>query len=77
MNKIYLIEYTAYDGAGREIKSGVTRARKATCGVHAQIRFEEYLSKTLPGFARLVVHSCREDNNPMSIFGDTFGDIFR
>lgn len=87
MKKDFLINYSCYDKENKLLKTGTMRAKGKLNSFCAQVDFETWLKSSLPGFHKLVVHSCKEEtivdklfgqdkknNNP---FGGIFGDIFK
>jgi len=72
MSKTYLIEYRVLDKSGQVLKAGKMKVKNKMNDLHAKIELELFLKIKYPGFNRLIVDSCVEDNDFMSMFDDIF-----
>lgn len=70
--KTYLVEYTAYNSANEQLKHGKMKVHNCTSEFVAKCKLDGYLKRTLLGFNRLVVHSCKEHNIMTDFFNGGF-----
>jgi hypothetical protein len=85
----FLINYQVLNSKGHVIKNGTMRVKNKPSEFVAKCELEIYLKKTVDGFVRLIVVTCKEDKPEKpeksiddifksfgDIFGSSFGDIF-
>ena len=68
----FIITYSCLDKNGESFKTGQIKVKNKRNSMHAQVSLENYFSRKLPEFHRLIVHHVEEDN----ILNDFFGGIF-
>lgn len=68
---VYIIKYEVRSKDGDTLKSGTIKVKNKIDSIHAQTSLEDYLSRKVSGFDKLIVRSCKEDS-----IGSVFGDIF-
>ena len=73
-NKTYIIEYRVLNKKKQTIKDGKMKVKNKMNDLHAKIELEIFLKEKYPGFDKLVVVSCVEDNDFMSMFGEIFNN---
>ena len=74
MNKNFLIEYHVLNKSGQILKAGKIKVKNKMNNLHAKIELEVFLKIKHPEFDRLVVISCVEDSDFMSMFGEIFNN---
>lgn len=68
MRKNFLVVYSATNAAGTVIKSGKMRCKNKLSEFDAQAGLESHFQKTLVGFSKLIVSSCKEETYFDSLF---------
>lgn len=74
----YIIEYKALGKNGAVLASGKMKAKNKASSFEAQCSFEKHLKNKHKDFTRLIVISCKAENQFQDMFkGSNFDDLFK